>query len=88
MSTVVIDPSKCDGCGVCLQSCPVDMLRFDEATKKAYVAYPGDCHVCCLCEDDCPQKAIAVDYAMANPRQISIYDSLDIPIPKIDGYDI
>ena len=35
----------CDGCGVCVDSCPTDVLRMDAASGKAVVAYPRDCHV-------------------------------------------
>ena len=86
--TIAIQSDLCDGCGICLRSCPVDVLRLDGSTQKAYVAYSKDCHVCGLCEDDCPQRAITIDYAINNPRQVSIYDTLDIPIPPIEGFDI
>ncbi|HEY4135349.1 MAG TPA: ferredoxin family protein [Alphaproteobacteria bacterium] len=81
--TVAIDAAKCDGCGICIESCPVDVLRLDAATGKAVPVYEADCHVCCLCEDDCPTKAIDIDYSISNPRQKSIYDTLDIPTPDI-----
>jgi NAD-dependent dihydropyrimidine dehydrogenase PreA subunit len=79
--TIAIDSQKCDGCGLCVQSCPVDVLRLNAATGKAEAPYERDCHVCCLCEDDCPTHAIAIDYAIANARQKSIYDLLNIPDP-------
>jgi NAD-dependent dihydropyrimidine dehydrogenase PreA subunit len=75
---VAIDAGKCDGCGVCLHSCPTDVLRFDVATQKASVAYPDDCCTCFLCQDDCPQHAIVVSFSGANPRHTSIYDLLGI----------
>ena len=76
--SVTIDLDLCDGCNICTRSCPVDVLRFDEGTRKAYVAYPTDCHVCFLCEDDCPTHAITVAFGTDNPRRTSIYDTLGI----------
>jgi NAD-dependent dihydropyrimidine dehydrogenase PreA subunit len=71
---VVIDPARCTACGLCLDSCPNDVLRFDPASNTAVVAYMNDCNSCHLCEDDCPEKAITVAYGMANPRHVSVYD--------------
>ena len=79
---VVIDAEKCDGCDICTHSCPVDVLRFDPATQKAYVAYPDHCHVCYLCEDDCPQHAISVTTEFQTPLRRSIYDVLGIPTDR------
>lgn len=79
---VTIDLDTCDGCNICTQSCPVDVLRLDPRTAKAYVAYPEDCHVCYLCEDDCPTHAITVSRVVANSPRRSIYDVLGI---RTDG---
>jgi len=79
---VRIDPTLCDGCDICTHSCPVDVLRLDPQTQKAFVAYPDHCHVCYLCEDDCPTHAIAVTTEFANPHRRSIYDVLGIPVER------
>ena len=56
-----IDESLCNGCGICVEDCPMDVLRMDEETDKAYIRYPGDCQVCFLCEIGCSQDAIEID---------------------------
>ena len=76
--TIAINADLCNGCGICLNSCPVDVFRIDATSNKAVAIYARDCQVCFLCEDDCPQKAIKIDYAMQNPRRVSIYDQLKI----------
>lgn len=75
---LTIDLALCDGCGKCVDACPTDVLRVDEAAKKVVVVYAGDCQSCKLCQDDCPQHCIAVGHSSANPRRRSIYDVLGI----------
>ncbi len=59
MAITRIDPDLCDGCAICIESCPCDVLRMDNK-GKAFIAYPNDCQTCSLCEDDCPRRAIHV----------------------------
>lgn len=59
-----IDLRLCNGCGVCIESCPQDVLRMNEGTKKAYVAYLRECESCLLCEMTCPENAIYVHPVM------------------------
>ena len=75
-----IDPATCTGCGLCVLSCPVDVIRLDEESKKAVVAFPRDCQVCYLCEDDCPTHSISLSHDISNSRRFSTYDQYGIEI--------
>ncbi|MEM3697307.1 MAG: 4Fe-4S binding protein [Candidatus Bathyarchaeia archaeon] len=55
-----IDHEKCTGCGECVKSCPMDVIRIDEKIGKAIIKYPEDCMCCAACELDCPMEAIYV----------------------------
>jgi NAD-dependent dihydropyrimidine dehydrogenase PreA subunit len=57
---VVVDESRCiTGCHICVDSCPVDCLAIDLASRKAHMRF-DDCWYCLACEIDCPKDAITV----------------------------
>ena len=60
MSIEKIDPELCTGCGICVESCSVDVIRMDENSQKAIIRYPQDCMLCEFCVLDCPEEAITV----------------------------
>jgi NAD-dependent dihydropyrimidine dehydrogenase PreA subunit len=50
---------RCTGCGTCVDTCPVDVLRIGP-DGKSYAAYPRDCMSCFMCTVDCPMDAIEI----------------------------
>ncbi|MBI2303476.1 MAG: ferredoxin family protein [Chloroflexi bacterium] len=74
MSIQGIDPERCNGCGICIESCPADVLYLGERRPPwaggwvAQIRYPGDCHSCLLCKMDCPQDAIQVSAYLEVPQ--------------------
>ena len=55
-----IDLDLCNGCKVCVDVCPMDVIRFNEEEEKPYIAYQEDCIWCQLCESTCPLGCILV----------------------------
>jgi len=54
---VTIDKDKCNGCGTCAESCPVEAIKVNE---KAEVD-ENECIDCGTCVDECPEEAITLD---------------------------
>ena len=66
-----IDPELCNGCGICVQICPMDVIKLDEKGKKAIIKYPEDCMICEICAIDCPTKAIYITMEKTAPLMVS-----------------
>ncbi len=66
-----IDVSACIGCGTCVEYCPMDVLKMDGQSQKAFIKYLRDCQDCFLCERVCPNSAI---------RCVPVYEKR-IPLP-------
>ncbi|MBS7641074.1 MAG: 4Fe-4S dicluster domain-containing protein [Candidatus Bathyarchaeia archaeon] len=62
-----INVERCNGCGICVNLCPRDVIRLDESAKKAVVKYPEDCINCQFCQAYCPQKAINIKFIPRPP---------------------
>jgi NAD-dependent dihydropyrimidine dehydrogenase PreA subunit len=60
MSIERIDTDLCTGCRACIDSCPMDVIRMNEKSRKAMIVYPDDCMLCLHCETVCPVKAITI----------------------------
>jgi len=55
----IIDPSKCNLCGTCIEICPMDC--FEKKGDKVVVKNPDACIGCRACEAQCPTNAIVVE---------------------------
>lgn len=53
----VVDKNKCDGCGECVDVCPVDAIELQ--SEKAVIN--DECIDCGICVETCPNQAILLD---------------------------
>lgn len=58
MVEIKIDTEKCDGCGTCVDVCPVEV--FELKNNKSVVVNLDECLVCRACEVQCPNSAIEI----------------------------
>ena len=68
---IVIDEEKCDGCGLCMPSCPEGALQIVDTPKgpKARVVKENFCDGLGACLGDCPQGALTIE-----EREVEEYD--------------
>jgi ferredoxin len=52
----VVDKDKCDGCGDCVEACPVNAIQLQNG--KAVIC--DDCIDCNICVKTCPNQAISL----------------------------
>ena len=71
MAIEKIDHELCSGCGICVKSCPMDVIRMDEENKKAVIIYPQECMLCEFCVLDCPVEAVSVSLGKYSPLLVS-----------------
>jgi NAD-dependent dihydropyrimidine dehydrogenase PreA subunit len=60
---VIVDLNLCDGDGVCVDVCPVNVFDLVDVDgeKKAQPTRSEDCIMCMACENSCPTTAIRIE---------------------------
>lgn len=53
---VKVDMEKCNGCGSCVQVCPMDAIKVEN--DKAVVG--DECVECGACVGECPREALSL----------------------------
>jgi len=61
-STAVIDPQRCQGCGICEQVCRFEAIQ---STASGYQVDPVRCDGCAACVYQCPEAAICMQPQVA-----------------------
>ena len=56
MKFPIIDEEKCVGCGICVDTCPKNVIEIVENVAKAVRV--KECDGCDACAESCPNDAI------------------------------
>jgi MinD superfamily P-loop ATPase len=64
-SVAVIDPERCQGCGICEQVCRFDAILPPGAVRHVYTVDPIACDGCAACVYQCPEEAIRMEPQIA-----------------------
>ncbi len=65
MPKITIDRNKCKGCGLCIEYCPLKMIKMSEEINESGIHFAvfednGRCTACSICAWVCPDAAIEV----------------------------
>lgn len=84
----IVDRSKCNGCGVCQFTCPVnsihieeDSLNKDNNTKNKAIV-KGICARCGVCVEACPTNSRIDGFDLIEDKQIKFLESLNLALPS------
>ena len=58
VSTLMLDESRCVGCGICAEVCPHTVFRI--RNRKAHIADADLCMECGACARNCAAQALTV----------------------------
>ena len=75
--SVVVDRSSCQGCGLCVKTCPADILSLEDGNVSAHVEAGLGCIACGHCMMVCPHGSIRV-----TGRGLSPDDLIELPAPE------
>jgi ferredoxin len=83
----VLDTDECTGCGMCLDRCPMDAIKIDDASSKID---ENKCIGCGLCVSTCPVDAISLRKRPAEPDIPETVQDMGIRVAtekgKIEGF--
>lgn len=68
----VVDRAKCNACGVCEMTCPVNNIKIEGDMVK------GICSRCGICAENCPINARIDAYDIIEDRQLKFLESLNL----------
>jgi NAD-dependent dihydropyrimidine dehydrogenase PreA subunit len=66
MVKIEVDLKKCDGDGICVSICPVEVFELKKLpeysdNEKSVPVNKDECILCMACVTSCPQEAITVE---------------------------
>lgn len=60
MVKIEINLKECNGCGTCVDTCPVGVYELNENVGKTKIVALNECLDCKACEVQCPNECIQI----------------------------
>jgi len=76
---MIIDRSRCDGCGTCVDACPTGAIFLQDGLA---VIDAGLCNECAACQSSCPQDAILSAEVIEPAQAVEIAQPVSVPQPS------
>ena len=72
---LVWDPSKCNGCCLCIKDCPanaLELITIDKKAKQFVMRYHADrCTYCSQCVQSCRSECMRMDHDQWEPAALT-----------------
>lgn len=81
----VVDKAKCNGCGNCLYSCPMNAITM--SGPDAYID-PELCDGCGICVNYCPRNAIFKEWYTGIEEQEGVCESISFSHNPVTGTSV
>ena len=60
----LIEMDLCLACGLCQDSCPLDVIYMSPEGDEPVIRYPEECWHCGSCRQECPEGAIRIVFPL------------------------
>lgn len=96
MINIKIDEEACVSCSLCVETCPTQVLSYDDGRDVPEVSEPQECFGCLSCSEVCPATAVAHEgvsrsesyyhdpYALYLASRLSGHNGLGLNVPEAD----
>lgn len=83
LGKVMVDESKCSGCGLCARICPGSALELNAKKARMRVSELPQCMGCGDCAAICPRQAISITHPIILSGYYKTINRADMEPPRL-----
>jgi heterodisulfide reductase subunit A len=84
-----VDRDRCDGCGMCIDTCPTNALEIvpnkNRPGRKIVFVHPKLCKGCGVCQATCPKEALFLPGLSPENLRTYISKAVDAASVAVEG---